>query len=161
MLAPPAGVAAVPPITRRTDCREGGDAIAFRRKMNETRLLATVYLEDTDAQGIVYHANYLKYCERGRTEMLKEQGYSLGELQREGIRIVVFEMKLRFLHPAQLHDELEIRTQVQRKSEYRLVFTQEVYKIGLDTPLFVAESIVVTIDQEGLLCPLPERLLAN
>ena len=60
------------------------------------RLRAKVYLEDTDAQGIVYHANYLKYCERSRTEVLGLSGYTLGEMQARGYLFVVYEMHLRF-----------------------------------------------------------------
>ncbi|MEL6546751.1 MAG: thioesterase family protein, partial [Myxococcota bacterium] len=52
-------------------------------------LPVTVYLEDTDAQGIVYHANYLKFCERARTEMLGEAGTPLAQMQESGVVFVV------------------------------------------------------------------------
>jgi tol-pal system-associated acyl-CoA thioesterase len=129
--------------------------------MQEHRYPVTVYLEDTDAQGIVYHANYLKYCERARTELLKLNGYSLGEMQNKGVLFVVFEMHLRFQKPARLHDELEIRTHATRSSDYRLTFKQDVFRFGLEKPVFVAESTVVTIDQQNQLCPLPGDLLVD
>jgi len=129
--------------------------------MQENRLSVKVYLEDTDAFGIVYHANYLKYCERGRTDLLGQCGYSLAEMQKQGCLFVVFDMHLRFRHPARLHDELEVRSRVERGSDYRATFQQEVWKQGMNTPIFLAESTVVTIDNEGQLCPLPEDLLVT
>jgi tol-pal system-associated acyl-CoA thioesterase len=129
--------------------------------MRDHRHPVTVYLEDTDAQGIVYHANYLKYCERARTELLKLNGYSLGEMQNKGVLFVVFEMHLRFHRPARLHDQLEVRTHATRASDYRLTFTQEVFRPGVEKPVFVAESTVVTIDHGSQLCPIPEDLLAD
>jgi acyl-CoA thioester hydrolase len=128
--------------------------------MKEHRLSVKVYLEDTDAFGIVYHANYLKYCERARTDLLAECGYSLAEMQKVGSLFVVFDMHLRFRQPARLHDELEVRSGAERGSDYRVTFSQEVFRRGGTKPIFIAEATVVTIDNEGLLCPLPDGLLA-
>ncbi len=89
-------------------------------------LFTKVYLEDTDAQGVVYHANYLKYCERGRTESLATQGFTLGQMQEKGIRFVVYDMHLKFRRPAVLHDALVITTEPQRKSSHRLLFNHSV-----------------------------------
>ena len=127
----------------------------------EHRLSAKVYLEDTDALGIVYHANYLKYCERARTDMLTLCGYSLGEMQKKDCLFVVFDMKLQFRKPARLHDELEVRSKAERGSDYRVTFTQEVFRSSEDKPLFRAESTVVAIDGGGTLCPLPDGLLED
>ena len=129
--------------------------------MKENRISVKVYLEDTDAFGIVYHANYLKYCERARTDLLAQCGYTLAEMQKQGCLFVVFDMHLRFRHPARLHDELEVRSRVERGSDYRVTFQQEVLKRGVDTPIFLAKSTVVTIDSDGQLCPLPEGLLVS
>ena len=129
--------------------------------MMEHRLIAKVYLEDTDAFGIVYHANYLKYCERARTEMLDVAGYPLGEMQKKNCLFVVFEMKLQFKKPARLHDNLEVRSKAERGSDYRVTFTQEVFRLGEEKPLFRAESIIVAIENDGHLCPLPDGLLED
>ncbi|MBL9004305.1 MAG: YbgC/FadM family acyl-CoA thioesterase [Myxococcales bacterium] len=123
-----------------------------------------VYLEDTDAQGIVYHANYLKYCERSRTEILGQYGYTLGEMQARGTLFVVFEMRLRFLKPARLHDELEVVTTCERTSDYRVVFKHRVHKLDAtgpqSDPLFVADAQVAAIDAAGELLELPEGFFA-
>ena len=120
-----------------------------------------VFLEDTDAQGIVYHANYLKYCERARTELIGTLGFELGDLQAQGVFLVVFEMRLKFLKPAKLHDLLEVRTRAYHGSEYRLTFKQEVVRCDEGKPVFSADVIVVAIDNEGRLTPIPENLDAS
>jgi acyl-CoA thioester hydrolase len=122
----------------------------------EHRLAVKIYLEDTDAQGIVYHANYLKYCERARTDMLGTQGYRLAEMQQRGFTFVVHEMHLKFQQPARLHDELEVRTEVQRSSAYRITFQHKVYR-G-EALLFKAEANVVAIGDDGKLRELPAGL---
>lgn len=118
-----------------------------------------VYLEDTDAQGIVYHANYLKYCERARTDYLETQGYSLAKSQADGVFFVVFDMKLKFRRPARLLEQVELRTRCVKGSDYRLTFSHEIFRGEEPQPLFIAEAVVVTIDEAGKLCPLPEGLL--
>lgn len=127
--------------------------------MKQNRIPVIVYLEDTDAQGIVYHANYLKYCERARTELLQSNGCTLSVMQEKGVRFVVFEMHLRYHKSAQLHDSLEVRTAGERTSEYRLTFTHEVFRGSEETPLFTAKAVVVAIDVQGQLVPPPEGLL--
>jgi len=129
--------------------------------MSELVTTVRIYLEDTDAQGIVYHANYLKYCERARTEFLETLGYSLAKSQKAGVYFVVFDMKLKFRRPARLLETLELRTNCTRGSEYRLTFSHEVFRADEPGPLFVAEAVVVTIDEAGKLCPLPAGLLES
>ena len=126
--------------------------------METHRLPVTVYLEDTDAQGIVYHANYLKYCERGRTEVLKELGAGLAELQREGWTFVVHEMHLKFHKPARLDETLEVQTTMERATPYRATFHQKVFRPPDAQPLFRARAEVVTIGPNGELKQLPDVL---
>jgi acyl-CoA thioester hydrolase len=83
-----------------------------------------VYYEDTDAGGIVYHANYLRFMERARTDWLRALGARHEELaQRDGIQFVVSEMVLRFLKPARLDDLLGVDLAVveARRASLRLV----------------------------------------
>lgn len=70
-----------------------------------------VYIEDTDAGGVVYHANYLKYCERARTEMFRGYGFTNAELIRDkGHKFVVVEATMKFFQGAQLDDQLTVHT---------------------------------------------------
>lgn len=69
-----------------------------------------VYYEDTDAAGVVYHSNYLNYCERARTEYLRERGYSVAELATDGVIFPVTRMELDFKSPARHDDLLRVDT---------------------------------------------------
>jgi acyl-CoA thioester hydrolase len=72
-------------------------------------LTLRVYWEDTDAGGVVYHANYLKFFERARTEWLRSRGFDQRRLQAEaGLVFVVVEAALRYRAPARLDDEIEV-----------------------------------------------------
>lgn len=72
-----------------------------------------VYYEDTDAAGIVYHANYLRFMERGRTEMLRQIGHDLAAVrQASGINWTVSRLAIRYLKPAGLDEALEVVTSV-------------------------------------------------
>lgn len=72
-----------------------------------------VYYEDTDAGGVVYHANYLRFMERGRTEMLRGLGHDLAALrQARGINWTVARLSIRYLKPARLDEALEVVTSV-------------------------------------------------
>ncbi|HJQ58392.1 MAG TPA: tol-pal system-associated acyl-CoA thioesterase [Vineibacter sp.] len=72
-----------------------------------------VYYEDTDAGGVVYHANYLRFMERGRTEMLRGLGHDLAALrQSRGINWTVAKLAIRYVRPARLDEALEVVTSV-------------------------------------------------
>jgi acyl-CoA thioester hydrolase len=114
-----------------------------------------VYLEDTDAQGIVYYANYLRYFERGRSEFLESLGVPMSEVTRPDSRLVVYEIRVKFKRPAVLGDKIEVVTSMLRASEYRLTFRQQVRRRGEDEPLVSGEVDVVAIGQDGTLKELP------
>ncbi len=114
-----------------------------------------VYLEDTDAQGIVYYANYLRYFERGRSEILETLGVSMNEVARPDCRLVVYEIRVKFHRPVLLGERIEVVTSMQRESEYRLVFRQQIRRQGEDEALVSGEVDVVAIDQNGTLRELP------
>jgi acyl-CoA thioester hydrolase len=114
-----------------------------------------VYLEDTDAQGIVYHANYLRYFERGRCEFLEYLGISMDEVARPHCRLVVYEARIKFRRPASLGDRIEVVTSMLHASEYRLTFRQQVRRQGEVDPLVSGEVDVVAIDETGTLKELP------
>jgi len=73
-------------------------------------MLLRVYYEDTDAAGVVYHSNYLNYCERARTEYLRERGWSVAELASDGAVFPVVRMEIDFKAPARHDDMLRINT---------------------------------------------------
>ena len=85
-----------------------------------------VYVEDTDFQGIVYYANYLKYFERSRSEFLSKNGIFQKMLIKEDSAFVIKEIKLNYKSPAELGDEIIVQSNVMKKSDARMVFFQKV-----------------------------------
>jgi 4-hydroxybenzoyl-CoA thioesterase/acyl-CoA thioester hydrolase len=83
-----------------------------------------VYIEDTDAAGIVYYVNYLKYMERARTELLRSMGYGKAAFFAEGLMFVVHSMQINYRASAQLDDELIVSAGVKKVSRAAVVFSQ-------------------------------------
>lgn len=84
-----------------------------------------VYYEDTDAGGVVFHANYLKFFERARTEMLRAMGYEQDELiANEGIIFVVRSVQLDYLSSSRFNEQLHVSTEVSLAKKVSLTFEQ-------------------------------------
>jgi len=112
-------------------------------KQNVHRLPVRIYYEDTDAGGIVYYANYLKFMERARTEMLREAGISLSKLdEAEGIIFVVGEVNARYKASARLDDELIVETSVKAVGNVSLNLQQNILKRVADTESLLLEGSV-------------------
>ena len=100
-----------------------------------------IYYEDTDCGGIVYHANYLKYCERARSEWFFAQGILP---QQNNIGFVVKNMNLDFLSPAKLGDLLTIHTEILEQKNASITLKQTILRESLSKqtqtkkPIFVA-----------------------
>jgi acyl-CoA thioester hydrolase len=91
------------------------------------RFPVRVYYEDTDAAGVVYYANYLKFMERARTEWLSAHGFGLATLEREhGIAFAVRRVEIDYLRPARLDDRLDVTFAVLEGGRSRLIANQEV-----------------------------------
>ncbi len=93
-------------------------------KEKEYRFNYRVYVEDTDQMAIVYHANYLKFFERARTELLRENGLSLTTMAIYGTHFAIHDVHIRYLFPARLDDVLTITTSCERKKTCSLLFKQ-------------------------------------
>ena len=90
-----------------------------------------VYYEDTDAGGVVFYANYLKFLERTRTEMLRDMGFEQDQLIAEQKLIfVVRSVQIDYLAPARFNDELEATAQVTQAKKVSLNFEQTVTRNG-------------------------------
>ena len=90
-----------------------------------------VYWEDTDAGGIVFYANYLKFFERARTEWLRALGVSQGELrERVGGMFIVGETSVRYLAPAKLDDELIVTARLEAAGRASLIIAQQALRGG-------------------------------
>lgn len=85
-----------------------------------------VYIEDTDAGGIVYYVNYLKYIERSRTELLRSLGYGKTAVLEDNLLLVVRSAQVDYLAPAKLDDELVATARLHKLAKTYVVFEQEV-----------------------------------
>ena len=86
-----------------------------------------VYFEDTDAGGVVYHAQYIKFLERARTEWLRYLGFTNSELERKyKMLFVVSEIAVEFVKPARLDDAINISVAIDNLGRVRLTFHQEI-----------------------------------
>ncbi len=115
-----------------------------------------VYYEDTDMGGIVYHANYLKFVERARSDWVKTLGIDQNHMREaDGLIFAVRRVEAEYLAPAQYDDELEIETTTHSVTGARLVMDQVVRR-GAEL-VFSAQVTIVCINQAGQ----PARLPAN
>jgi len=124
-------------------------------------LTVRVYYEDTDAGGVVYYANYLKYIERGRTEHLRELDFELATIANEiGIVFVVKSVRADYLLPAFLDDTIEVQTSIELVKHASLIFAQKITNKEKNTVLFNAEVKVVSVLKNNLKpCAFPQEIL--
>jgi len=117
-----------------------------------------VYYEDTDAGGLVYHANYLKFAERARTEMLREVNIEQLILKNDyDIQFVVKNLFIEFFRPAQLDDLLIIKSMILKISSAKVILEQTIYK-----KMILLAKIDVTlgsVNTKGKPSRLPEIVL--
>ena len=120
-----------------------------------------VYYEDTDAGGVVFYANYLKFIERGRTEYLRDLGFDQGSLAKEkNIVFVVKFLSADYLSPAYLDDMIEVQTIIKSNKNASLVFTQKILSLEKNTVLFNAEVKVVSVLKNNLKpCAVPQEIM--
>jgi acyl-CoA thioester hydrolase len=122
------------------------------------RFPVRVYYEDTDFSGNVYHAAYLHFFERGRTEFLRAGGVHHSELAREGIAFAVRRMEIDFQRAAHIDDELVVDTAVAEITGARLMLDQSIER-G-DQLIARARVVVVAIRADGRATRLPRALVA-
>jgi acyl-CoA thioester hydrolase len=124
-------------------------------------LIVRVYYEDTDFTGIVYHANYLRYMERGRTNYLRLIGadhralFEAAEKEAPGFAFVVRSMTLDFLRPARMDDVLEVITEPQEVLGASVTLRQRVMR---GEELLVGASVRVAFISAGRARPIPKPL---
>jgi len=111
---------------------------------------------ETDAMGLVHHANYFVYFEMGRTEMLRSSGGNYRDMEQSGTFIVVVKADCRYLRPARYDDVLRIQTAVTRvtgariEHEYRVLRGEELLVVG--------HTVLAVVDRNGKILPVPEWL---
>lgn len=104
-----------------------------------------VYYEDTDAGGVVYYVNYLKFMERARTERLRELGFAQSTLAGEGLLFVVHSSEARYHAPARLDDELLVSAEVSELNRASLRFRQQVRRVTDNVLLCEGQFLVACV----------------
>ena len=113
----------------------------------EQTVQVRIYYEDTDAGGIVYHANYLKYCERGRTEFLRTLGVEQDTLLEDNIAFVVKSMTIDFIRPAKFNELLTVTSSITRIARASVEFSQSIENCqGLTVFTAKVQVVCVGID---------------
>ena len=121
--------------------------------MNEFK----VYYEDTDASGRVYHANYLKFFERGRTNLIYQTKYTHKILlDKFDIIFIVKECSLQFKKPAFFEDSIKVISVIEELSRVKIKFNQKIYRKS--DLLVQAEVLVVPVNKFGKISKLPKEL---
>lgn len=116
-----------------------------------------VYWEDTDAAGIVYYANYLKFAERARTETLRQIGVEQQAFREQtGLAFVVRRCEIDYHAPARLDDLLTVQTELQEIGKVRMTMQQRIYR---DEALLAKLTVKLgCVDRQGRPAPWPEPL---
>ncbi len=107
-----------------------------------------VYIEDTDAGGIVYYVNYLKYMERARTEFMRSYGFDKPAILDDGKLFVVHSADVKYLQPALLDDQLTVTASISKLARSYLVFEQRVERNG--EPICTGSIKVACVTQQTM-----------
>ena len=116
------------------------------------------YYADTDAGGVVYYANYLRWLEMARYEFLEQFGTPLTEYVRQGYIFAVAHLEIDYLTPTVLGDEVEVETQVERVRRVRFMLNQNVKRCADGQDLAKAKLTLACLSPEGKLTALPDDL---
>ena len=115
-----------------------------------------IYYEDTDAGGLVYYANYLKFLERARTDAITSLDFSNNKLvEKFGIFIIVKSCNLNFLRPAKLEDNLDIISKVIEVKNVSIKMKQNIFVN--DSMIVEAEILLASVNNEGKPSKLPDE----
>ena len=120
------------------------------------RLQVRVYYEDTDFTGVVYHANYLKFLERGRSDFLRLMGIAHHEMARlsDPLAFAVSDLHILYKRPARIDDLVEVRTEIKGLKGAQVLIEQGIEREG--QTICTARLSVVLIDAEGRPRRIPE-----
>jgi acyl-CoA thioester hydrolase len=117
-----------------------------------------VNYSETDQMGVVYHARHVVWLDIARTEHLRQAGFSYRELETEGVRLVVTDLRLRYIAPARYDDVIQVRCRVKEARSRRVIFSYRLETGG--TLIAEAETTLMCLDQSHRLSRLPEGVVA-
>jgi acyl-CoA thioester hydrolase len=113
---------------------------------------------ETDQMGVVYHANYLVWCEMGRTDFIRRLGVSYAEMERGGISLAVSELSARFHAAARYDDLIRVRTSLADVRSRMISFDYLISNAATEQRLVSAQTTLVSLDRSGRPVALPTEL---
>ena len=113
---------------------------------------------ETDQMGVVYYSNYLVWFEVGRTDWLRETGWSYREMEADGLALPVTEAHCEYRQSAKYDDEIDVRTRASKASGVRIQFEYEVVRRGDGVVIATGRTVHATIDRQGRPVRLPDRV---
>lgn len=125
----------------------------------QTMVFRVRYAE-TDQMGVVYHANYLVWCEVGRTEFIRTLGMSYAALERHGVGLAVAELSMRYHAPARYDDQVQVTTSLVSVRSRAITFDYVITNAESGVRLASARTTLVAIDDEGRPMSLPPDVRA-
>lgn len=124
--------------------------------LREHEIEIRVRYQETDAMGVLHHANYLTYFEMGRTELLRAEGFDYRRVEEAGAFLVIARISCRYRRPARYDDVLRLRTTLVRISPAKIEHAYQLFR-G-DELLAEAESTLACVDRQGQLQRVPDWL---
>lgn len=115
---------------------------------------------ETDQMGVVYHTNYLVWCEVGRTDFIRTRGMSYADMERAGIGLAVSELSARFHAAARYDDVIRVRTTLAEARSRGVVFDYLITKAETGERLVTARTALIAIDQTGRPTSFPAEVRA-
>jgi acyl-CoA thioester hydrolase len=108
--------------------------------------------------GVVYHANYLVWCEMGRTDLIRRIGTSYADIEKQGIALAVVDASLRYHAPARYEDVIRVRTVLVEARSRSVTFDYTIENAGTGLLLVTARTKLASINGEGRLVAMPQHL---
>lgn len=124
--------------------------------MTEHEIELRVRYQETDAMGILHHANYFTFFEMGRTELLRANGRTYRDVEQGGIFMVVVEIQCKYIRPARYDDTLRLRTSTKRVTAARIQHEYHLYR-GEEL-IATGSSTLACVDRQGTPVRVPEWL---
>jgi acyl-CoA thioester hydrolase len=130
-------------------------------KPKTTRSEFRVRYAETDQMGVAYHANYLVWCEVGRTDLIRALYKSYGEIEKEGFGLAVAEATIRYHAPARYEDEIVVETSVEGVGSRTVTFGYLITRKQAGEKLAAASTTLICIDRAGKVTTIPAELRAT
>ncbi len=113
---------------------------------------------ETDQMRVVYHANYLVWCEVGRTDLIRRLGMSYGEIEKRGVSLAVVDASIRYHAPARYEELIRVRTSLSNVRSRSVTFHYTIENAETGLKLVTATTTLASINGDGKLVAMPDEL---